>query len=77
MTDFDGDAHADLATLDGSIVSLCRGRGDGTFWPCAQVGKFTAVYGLVVGDFNNDKRLDLAVLQPEPENYVFIFENEQ
>jgi hypothetical protein len=70
--DFNGDGQSDIAVFsrdalrDHSVVDVFLGNGDGTFQP-AQVfdlGPHTeSVFGKVVaGDFDNDGRLDLAVL---------------
>ena len=69
--DFNGDGKLDLATANGSdsTVSVLLGNGDGTFRP--QVVYATAAQAidnpisgsgsLVIGDFNGDHKLDLAV----------------
>ena len=65
--DFNGDGRPDLAAIsypDGT-VSVVLGNGDGTFQPPAYypAGSELSPYqgSLVVGDFNGDGRLDLAV----------------
>jgi hypothetical protein len=81
--DFNGDGKQDLAVSDtgNSTVTVFLGRGDGTFAPvsgcCGTTFGLTHTYGMVVGDFNGDGKLDLglavqnlnALLNPTP-NYV-------
>ncbi|MGZ5948315.1 MAG: FG-GAP repeat domain-containing protein, partial [Caulobacteraceae bacterium] len=67
--DFNGDGHTDLAVVNkgtyfpySGSVSILLGKGDGTF----QVQKKTYPVGnepsaIVAGDFNGDRRTDLAV----------------
>jgi hypothetical protein len=69
--DFNGDGKADLVTVDRvsigkkitlSPVAVGLGKGDGTFTPTAlklNVGNPAAV---VVGDFNGDKKQDVALV---------------
>ena len=66
--DFNGDGHQDLATgnrrpndppTDGS-ASVLLGRGDGTFETAQEFPAAEGTQVLVVADFNNDSRLDLA-----------------
>jgi hypothetical protein len=63
--DFNRDGKADLAVGDAAtgLVQVLLGRGDGTFAPMSNTG-FPAgksISSIVVGDFNRDGRLDLAV----------------
>src|SRR5712691_236088 len=66
VADFNGDGKQDMAVLNGNAntVSIFLGNGDGTFQtPLPSVA--TAAGGplaAVVGDFNNDGKLDLAVV---------------
>jgi VCBS repeat protein/transmembrane protein TMEM131 len=74
--DFNGDGYPDLAcaTLTGFAILL--GNGNGTFYPASTPSVLASgPRGLVAGDFNNDRKLDLAVLgngflQSQP---VYIF----
>lgn len=63
--DFNGDGNLDLAFASGqeesSQVTVVLGNGDGTFRPGSIFGKFTHYPVLVVGDFNRDGQLDVAV----------------
>jgi hypothetical protein len=60
--DFNGDGKLDLAmvNLQDGTVSVLLGRGDGTFQPQV-VYEVLAAQNLVVGDLNNDHKLDLVV----------------
>ena len=63
--DFDGDGNQDVvsANADGT-VSLLLGRGDGSFRSLSSVSVGNAPLSSVVsGDFNNDRKNDLAVTQ--------------
>jgi ligand-binding sensor domain-containing protein len=65
--DFNGDGQSDLAVLPESgtdNVIILLGNGDGTFRPPrATLPKipYGRAYELITGDFNGDKKLDLAV----------------
>ena len=63
--DLNGDGKPDLAMTVGNGVSVLLGNGDGTFQPFAKYGiKSQLGYnptGVTIGDFNGDKKLDLAV----------------
>lgn len=68
VADFNGDGLDDLATGNTrpsdppieSGVSVLLGRGDGTFEPAREFATATGTASLVVADFNNDGRPDLA-----------------
>lgn len=64
--DINGDKHLDLVTSNNGSNWIFLGKGDGTFTPgptlppnASNPGTFV---GLVVGDFNNDKKIDFAVV---------------
>lgn len=69
--DFNGDGKLDLLVLGDADPTtslqpwtLLFGLGDGTFGPPAQIALTSFVSNLVVGDFNNDKKLDLIYVDP-------------
>ena len=63
--DFNADGKLDLAIANAQddSVSVLLGQGDGTF-QSQVVYKVPSAQGLVVGDFNNDHKLDLVVSGP-------------
>ena len=71
--DFDGDGNEDIVLANGDIQ---RGKGDGTF----AAAVFTLPLPLgdpgglpVVGDFNNDRKLDVAIGDMSDPNSIHIF----
>jgi hypothetical protein len=65
--DFNGDGKLDIAAIDqnNNVVEIFLGKGDGTFnvggtYPTSP-GNQPSPQGLVVGDFNKDGKLDIAV----------------
>jgi hypothetical protein len=62
VTDLNGDGHQDLVLGIGGLVQVSLGKGDGTFVDTisyqspAQPGAF---FGITVGDFNDDGKLDV------------------
>lgn len=62
--DFNGDGILDLMVTDlnASVVSLLAGKGDGTFYPAAIVGRSGGgPVGIAPGDFNGNGKLDAAI----------------
>ncbi len=62
--DFNGDGHSDLArvSLDSSLLSVHRGRGDGTFEPLEQFGPAgLSPTFIVAADLDADGRQDIAI----------------
>ena len=64
--DFNGDGKVDLAVttscgLNCGSVSILLGNGDGTFQPHQEFPVGTNAEYLIVGDFNHDGKLDVAV----------------
>jgi hypothetical protein len=68
VADFNGDGILDIAATDNfnGVVQIFTGNGDGTFTPGATYATDPATaanpVSLVVGDFNNDGKPDLAVV---------------
>jgi hypothetical protein len=63
--DFNHDGNLDLAVSNSisTYVSILLGNGDGTFQPATQTPPLrTGSTFVSVGDFNNDKKLDLVVI---------------
>jgi hypothetical protein len=60
--DLNGDGKPDIVALTNSGVTVMLGDGAGGFGQPASFPDDAAVGGLVVGDFNNDSKQDVAVL---------------
>jgi FG-GAP-like repeat len=68
--DFNADGNLDLAVVNQNClgspcppgyISILLGNGDGTFQPPVDYTVGTAPWPIAIGDFNGDKKLDLAV----------------
>ena len=73
--DFNGDGHADLATLDETgKLNVALGNGDGTFQtlPPAALLTYTYVETVGVADFNSDGNVDLAIIGSSNEVAVLL-----
>jgi Bacterial Ig-like domain (group 3)/FG-GAP-like repeat len=66
VADFDGDGNLDIAATDSfnGVVQIFTGNGNGTFnvGPTFSTGAGVSALGIAVGDFNGDKKPDLAVV---------------
>lgn len=60
--DFNGDGKMDVAEAFNGI-SILLGNGDGTFQPAVEYGS-SMLGPIAVGDFNNDRRLDIVGVSP-------------
>jgi MYXO-CTERM domain-containing protein len=80
VADFNGDGRPDLATGNrrpadppvGSGVSILLGRGDGTFEPAQEFATENGTASLVVADFNNDGRPDIATATHESSSLTIL-----
>ncbi len=72
LGDFTNNGIQDLLTLDDNGntagVGILLGNGDGTFGPVSSITTFACTLegGIVTGDFNNDGKLDFAVVSGTP-----------
>src|SRR5450432_3902346 len=87
--DFSGDGVSDILTVNGdgigdgkgdrNSVGILTNRGDGTFAPRATFPSGLMPYGMTVGDFSGDGRLDLAIIYeyqaPNVSHAVNVFLN--
>ncbi len=81
VADFNQDGIPDLAVYNfdyggsNTSISIFLGKGDGTFTTAASPATPTGAYapdGFVVGDFNQDGILDLAVINEQGEITIFL-----
>jgi hypothetical protein len=82
VADFNGDGITDLAVADegvshgnGSGVSVLLGNGDGTFQAATNYAAGSVPISVVMGDFNGDGRLDLAVANRDSNNVSVLLGN--
>jgi hypothetical protein len=64
--DFTGDGTLDLALLDSAGLNVLPGKGDGTFGPAITTNSLVNGFLRAVGDFNDDGKLDLLVVNFAP-----------
>lgn len=77
--DLNGDGKADLAVSNGgpmsSAVSIWLGNGDGTFRRSADYRTGKRPLGVFLADFNNDRALDLLVINGEMDTFTTFLGN--
>jgi hypothetical protein len=73
--DFNGDGKPDLAVANydsSNNISVLLGKGDGTFQPALNLATggccVANTNSIAVGDFNGDRKLDLAMANESPQN---------
>jgi hypothetical protein len=66
IADLNGDGRPDLIVAAGGYVAVLLGNGDGTFGPAAEYPVDSGAIEAEVGDFNQDGKLDVAVLTYKP-----------
>jgi hypothetical protein len=65
VADFNNDGNLDLVVApDNNSVMVFLGNGDGTFQPPKTSHTTNACSFIVVGDFNGDNKMDIAVIDP-------------
>jgi trimeric autotransporter adhesin len=79
--DFDSDGNLDIAVANspsfsvGNTVTILLGNGDGTFKPAMNANTGTYPASLVVGDFNGDGILDVAVANRDSNTVTILLGN--
>lgn len=78
VADFNGDGNLDIATANygpdysGGSVSIFLGKGDGSFTSQGAYPAGVNPFGVLVGDFNRDTKVDLAVVNNNGSYGVWI-----
>jgi len=72
---FNGDGHADLATLDGTNLEILIGNGDGTFKPPVTYTVGTSPVFVLQRDLNGDGKRDLVVVNHDSDNISVLLGN--
>jgi hypothetical protein len=79
VADFNGDGKPDLAVTsscsEDDTVSILLGNGNGTFRPAVNYRVGNTAFALVVGDFNGDGKLDLAVANEYSDSISILLGN--
>ena len=75
MADVNGDGKDDLIEVADFSVQVILGNGDGTFQAPAWYATGAAPFGVTLGDFNGDGKLDLAVANEEGNTVSILLGN--
>lgn len=83
VADVNGDGHLDIVcanlNLDhltlGGTVSVFLGNGDGTFAPAVSYVAGSNLSSVVLGDFNSDRKIDIATANVSSGNVVVLLNN--
>ena len=77
VADLNGDGHLDIITanFNDNSIGVLNGYGNGSFSPITstKTGSGTTPVYVTVGDFNNDQRLDVAVVNRGTDNVLVYF----
>lgn len=77
VDDFNNDHQLDIAVVNSGtdIVTIFQGNGDGSFIAIESysTGTGSTPYAIAVSDFDNDKRMDLAIANSGTNNLLLLF----